>query len=387
MKLQVISLDKIKTNPSNPRIISKDKIKLVKSIKEFPQMLEIRPIVLDADMVVLGGNMRIKACKKAGIKEVPVVFADNLSEKQKKEFIIKDNTAFGEWDADALANWDYDLLGDWGLDIEFAHPSTRRHIDQDDVPLVDDTKIISKHGDIWQMGIHKLMCGDSTNPKDMDKLMGGERANMVWTDPPYNVKVNGAAGSIKNDDMSDGDFKSFLAATYSTLISHMCDGAVIYVSHSETECVNFIREFTRTGFKLSQKLIWNKQKATFGRQDYQWKHESIIFGWKLGKAHYFVNDFTQTTVFNFDKPNASELHPTMKPVGLVQQLIENSSKSGWLVLDTFAGSGSTLIACVNSNRRCKLMELDPKFVDVIIRRWQEYTGEKALNLTREVQVD
>jgi DNA modification methylase len=231
------------------------------------------------------------------------------------------------------------------------------------------------------------------------------------TDPPYNVAIKGKAGQIKNDDMADGDFKAFLASAYDRLIENMRDGAVIYVAHADTERLNFTREFTRAGFKLSQTLIWNKQSAVINHQDYNWKHESMLFGWKLGAAHHFSNDFTQrnlfeqddidfnkmkkselvtmlddmranfaSTVIEFDRPTISEMHPTMKPVGLVQKLIENSSKPDWLVLDTFAGSGSTLIACVNSNRRCNLMELDPKFVDVIVRRWQDYTGEKASNL-------
>lgn len=261
------------------------------------------------------------------------------------------------------------------------------------------------------------MC-DSTSIKDVKALMDGEQADMVWTDPPYNVAVTGVAGQIKNDDMADGEFKAFLAAVYDRLVDSMRDGAVIYVSRSDTERVNFTREFTRAGLKLSQNLIWNKHSATLSRQDYNWKHESILFGWKPDAAHYFSNDFTQTTVFDqddidfskmkkvelvnilndmranfsstvidFDRPTISELHPTMKPVGLVQKLIENSSKPDWLVLDLFGGAGSTLIACVNSRRCCNLMELDPKFVDVIVRRWQDYTGEKAINLSKEIEIE
>ncbi len=418
MNTQTISIDKIKPNPDNPRTISDEKLQqLVNSIQAFPEMLNIRPIVIDENMVALGGNMRIKACKLAGIREVSVVFADKLSDQQKKEFIIKDNASFGQWDMDLLAGWDQTLLTEWGLDLDFSASSANKP-NQDNVPLTDETNIISKLGDIWQLGRHRLMCGDSTSAKDMGLLMDKEQADIVWTDPPYNVAIEGKAGQIKNDDMADGDFKAFLASAYNQLIDNMRDGAVIYVSHSDTQRVNFTREFTRAGFKLSQNLIWNKQRATLSRQDYNWKHESMLFGWKLGAAHYFSNDFTQRTVFDqddmdfnkmkkselvallddmranfastvidFDSPNISELHPTMKPVGLVQKLIENSSKPDWLVLDAFGGAGSTLIACVNSNRRCNLMELDPKFVDVIVRRWQDYTGEKASNLTREIAID
>lgn len=416
MKTKMTKISDIKPNPNNPRTISEEKLKqLAESIKQFPQMLEIRPVVVDADMVALGGNMRIKACQLAGITKVPVVFADNLTNEQKQEFIIKDNVGFGEWDVDLLADWDKTLLTEWGLDIDFNDDGNNQP-DQDDVPAVDETNIITKLGDIWQLGEHRLMCGDSTNTQDVKKLMNKELANMVWTDPPYNVAIDGGAGKIKNDDMADAEFKEFLAKVYDRLFENMEDGAVIYVSHADFERVNFTREFTRAGFKFAQNLIWNKQSATLSRQDYNWKHEPILFGWKLGAAHYFANDFTQNTVFDaedvdfskmkkpelvkilddmranfsttvidFDRPTVSELHPTMKPIGLVQKLIENSSKPSWLVLDLFGGAGSTLIACVNSNRRCNLMELDPKFVDVIIRRWQEYTGKKAKNLTRKTK--
>ena len=419
MKTQTISIDKIKPNPDNPRTISNDKLQqLVGSIKQFPEMLSIRPIVIDENMVALGGNMRIKACKLAGIKEVPVVFVDNLSDEQKQEFIIKDNVGFGQWDIDLLAGWNQTLLVEWGLDLDFNEPGVNRP-NKDRVPLVNEIDVVSEVGDIWQLGKHRLMCGDSTSDKDVKALMNGELADIVWTDPPYNVAVTGVAGQIKNDDMADNEFKSFLASVYKMLANSMRDGAVIYVSHSDTERVNFTREFTRAGLKLSQNLIWNKHSATLSRQDYNWKHEPILFGWKPGAAHYFSNDFTQTTVFNddevdfnkmkkaklvdllndmranfsstvidFDRPTISELHPTMKPVGLVQKLIENSSKPDWLVLDLFGGAGSsTLIACVNSNRRCNLMELDPKFVDVIVHRWQDYTGGKAVNLIREIEIE
>lgn len=409
MKIQFLKINNIKLNPDNPRSISNEKLQqLIKSVKDFPEMLKLRPVIVDNDMMVLGGNMRVIACRQAGITKLPVIKADSLTKEQKHEFIIKDNVSYGEWDLDLLVNWDVNTLADWGLDLDLN--TNQRYTDQDYIP---ETQIgsISKLGDIFLLGQHRLMCGDSTNAKDVNKLMDNKLADMVWTDPPYNVAIKGKAGSIKNDDMSDDEFRKFLYSAYKRYYENIKDGGVIYVAHSDTERINFSKEFINAGFKLSQNLIWNKNSATFSRQDYNWKHESILYGWKPGAAHYYCDDYSQKTVINqkdidfnkikkselvellkqakqnfkstvidYDRPTISELHPTMKPVNLIQKLIENSSKENWIVLDLFSGSGSTLIACENSKRINYSMELDPKFVDVIIKRWQEYTEGKAINI-------
>ena len=411
MKSTLTKLSAIKRNPNNPRILKDEKLtKLVNSIKQFPQMLEIRPIVVNDDMVVLGGNMRLKACKEAGLTEVPVIKASDFTEEQQREFIIKDNVGFGEWDWSMLKDdWDVDELTDWGLECDASMEEGEDFeglTDEDEVPTVEET-YVSKAGDVWLLGSSRIMCGDSTDPDDVTKLMNGKKADMVFTDPPYNIAVEGIAGKIKNDDMSDEAFIEFMTESYKRYNENMKEGAVIYVAHSESERVTFTKTFKEVGFKYAQTLIWNKHSATLSRQDYNWKHEPIIFGWKKGKGHYFCEDFTKTTmiddlqnvdkmskeklvkiikemsegfkstVIDYDRPTKSELHPTMKPVGLVQGLVENSSKRDWLVLDLFGGAGSTLIASINCHRRCNLMELDPRFADVIVKRWQDYTGQEA----------
>lgn len=416
MKTQNIAISELIANENNPRTITDSKLKqLAQSIADFPEMLALRPIVVDENMVVLGGNMRLKACKVAGIQTLPVVFADDLTDEQKREFVIKDNVGFGEWDADILADWDQEALVDWGLDLDFKTKTIAR---ADRIPAVDEVNIVSAVGDVWHLGAHRLVCGDATSAKDVAKLMDENVADLIWTDPPYNVNIIGGAGKIQNDDMGDADFKKFLAGFYKNLFDNVKCGGVIYVAHGDSERVNFTSQFVAAGFKFAQNLIWNKNSATLSRQDYNWKHEAILFGWKLGAGHYFSKDFTQTTVFdepqhdfdkmkkselvgllktihaNFqttvvdcDRPTVSELHPTMKPVPLVQKFVENSSRASEIVLDLFGGAGSTLIACENSARKCYMLELDPKFVDVILRRWQGLTGQKAICKTRKINIE
>lgn len=279
-------------------------------------------------------------------------------------------------------------------------------IDEDEVPSIPEQPK-SQRGDVWLLGEHRLMCGDSTQADDLAKLMDGDKADLVWTDPPYNVAVDGKAGKIMNDDMSKSEFRKFLQAVYARYFENMREGAVIYVAHGESERAAFSDCLVEAGLKLSEVLIWVKQSGTLSRQDFNWKHEPILYGWKEGKGHHFCGDFTLTTVIDddldidkmkkdelvamlkqikeqmpttivrHDRPTKSDLHPTMKPVSLVQRMVEWSSMDGWIVLDLFGGSGSTLIACQKSNRKARLMELDPKFVDVIVKRWQDFTGKIA----------
>jgi DNA modification methylase len=402
MNIKNIELNKLRENPNNPRTISDSALKkLVKSVGDFPQMLELRPIVVDDKNVVLGGNMRLRACKKLGLVTVPVVKATDLTDDEKRQFIVKDNVGFGEWDLDILkTDWDVDLLSDWGLDIT----DTKNHKGLTDENLVpENVKSVVKKGEIWQLGEHRLMCGDATSWSDVDKLTGGKLVDMVWTDPPYNVNVVGKAGAIQNDNLDSNDFIKLLSLSYKNYFKALKKGGVIYVAHGESERVNFTKLFIDAGFKLSQTLIWNKHSATLCRTDYNFKHEPILYGWKTGAGHYFCGDYSKTSVIdeNIDiekltkkqlvdlvhkinqqptdvvdhkRPTVSDLHPTMKPVELVQGFIENSSTTGDVVLDLFGGAGSTLVACANSDRVARIMELDEKYCDVIIQRWQEYTG-------------
>jgi site-specific DNA-methyltransferase (adenine-specific) len=402
--IQNVPINTVKANPNNPRIIKDDKFaKLVKSINEFPQMLNLRPIVVNDDMVVLGGNMRLKACKEAGLKEIPVIKASELTEQQQKEFIVKDNVGYGEWDWDDLANnWDVDELQDWGLDIPgFVNEEIIAEVEEDDFDVPEggiETDIVS--GDLFEIGQHKLLCGSSTETDTWQRLFEKELCDMVMTDPPYNVNYEGGTGlKIMNDQMTNDSFYQFLYDFYTALGSYTKPGGAWYVWHADSEGANFRQAFKDSGLLLKQCLIWVKNALVMGRQDYHWKHEPCLYGWKEGAAHYFTDDRTKTTVIediadyrklskkelldlvkemtsdkqkttiiHCDKPSKNDVHPTMKPIKLLAPLIENSSKIGELVADGFLGSGSTMVAAHQLKRRCYGTELDPKYCQVIVDR-------------------
>lgn len=384
MKIEFVNIKQVKKNPVNPRIIKDDKFqKLVESIKAFPKMLEIRPIVVNNDMIVLGGNMRLKACTEAGLKEIPIIRADDLTDEQQKEFIIKDNVGFGDWDWVQLANeWDLSALDAWGLDVpEFTTEADAVEglTDPDDAPEVADDPV-SRQGDIWILGNHRLMCGDSTSIDDVEKLCGGSKIDMWLTDPPYNVAYEGKtkdALTIKNDSMDDSSFRQFLVDCYTSADANMREGAVFYIWHADSEGYNFRGACFEIGWKVRQCLIWKKQTMVLGRQDYHCQHEPCLYGWKDGSAHFWANDRKQTTILEFNKPSRNGEHPTMKPVDLFEYCLLNNTKVGDFVLDSFGESGTTMIACEKNNRKARLMELDPKYCDVIIKRWQNFTGKKA----------
>jgi DNA modification methylase len=370
-KIEVISIGKIKLNPNNPRLIKDDKFtKLVQSIKDFPEMLEIRPIVVNDDMVILGGNMRFKACKEAGLKEVPIIIASGLSEEKQREFLIKDNVSGGEWDWDMLANqWDELELDAWGLDIpDFAVKELEAEEDDFAVPEGGiETDIVL--GDLFEIGEHRLLCGDSTDSDSVAKLMNGNLADMCHTDPPYNINYEGGSKKrekIANDKLDD--FPQFLYDVYTTISTALKKGGAIYVWHAPTETHNFIQQFLNAGFLFKSYIVWNKNNSTFGRSDYHWKHEPCIYGWLDGASHHWHGDRKQTTVWDIDRPSRSEEHPTMKPIPLCSKPLENSSKQGDVILDVFLGSGSTMVASHQMNRKCYGMELDPKYCQVIVDR-------------------
>ena len=372
----MIKLSTIKSNPNNPRVCKDDKFaKLVNSIKEFPKMMELRPMVVNSDMVVLGGNMRLKALKEAGYKEVPdewVKSAESLTEEEQRRFIIADNVGFGEHDWDMLANeWDAVELEAWGLDIPSFETEEVLEAEEDDFDATPPEEPITVLGDLYEIGEHRLLCGDSTDSDQVAKLMDGEKYDLIVTDPPYNVAYEGKtkdALTIKNDKMKSSDFVQFLTDYFSTSLINTKKGGGIYVFFADMELRSFVDAFLDGGFKLSQQLIWLKQTMVMGRKDYHCKHEPILYGWYEGEAHNWYSDRKQTTILEFDRPQRNGEHPTMKPIKLIEYLINNSSKQGDLLGDGFLGSGSTMVASHQLKRKCYGMELDPRYADVIVRR-------------------
>jgi len=371
-----VNLSEIKSNPNNPRIIKDDKFhKLVESIKTFPRMLEIRPIVVNKDMIVLGGNMRLRACKEAGLKKVSVIFADDLTEEQQREFIIKDNVGFGEWDWAMLANeWNTDELTEWGLDIPDFDTKELPEATEDDYEIPDEIQTDIVLGDLFEIGEHRLLCGDSTQLNTFEKLFANQMADLVVTDPPYNVSYEGKTKdklTIKNDSMNGKEFYQFLYDFYTALGTYTKSGGVWYIWQPDKQAHKFIQAFQDAGYKYSGLLIWVKNTLVMSRGDYHAKHESCVYGWKEGAAHAWYSDRKQTTVLNFDRPTRNTEHPTMKPVPLISYQIKNSSKEGDIVADAFGGSGTTMIASHQLNRKCYLVEYDPKYCQVIIDRMKK----------------
>jgi DNA modification methylase len=382
MKIEKIDINKLKPAAYNPRQINTKQYKdLKQSIEKFGL---VDPIIINENgYVVIGGHQRLKICKELKHKEVGCVIL-NLNTEQERELNIRLNKNTGEFDFDLLANeFEIEELTDWG----FKHIDLGLNIDKitegntedDHIPEVKESRV--KLGDVWQLGKHRLMCGDSTKESDVNKLMNGEKADMVFTDPPYNVDYDGGSKKrekIKNDKLND--FSQFLNSCFSNMHKFMKDGSCIYITHSEVERLSFTENFKMVGFQLSSIIIWVKNNSTFSmNKDYKWKHEPIIYGWKKG-SHNFYGDNTQDTVWLYDRPSKSKLHPTTKPIELINKAIKNSSKTKDIVLDIFLGSGSTLIACEKTNRICYGMELDTKYCDVIIERWEQFTGQKAKKL-------
>jgi site-specific DNA-methyltransferase (adenine-specific) len=369
-----MKLNEIKPNPNNPRLIKDDKFKkLVNSLKEFPKMMELRPMVINKDNIVLGGNMRLKALKELGYKEVPdewVKRAQDLSEEEQRQFIIKDNVGFGEHDWEMLANeWDLEQLEDWGLDVPSFETDKVLEAEEDDFDTTPPETPITVLGDLYEIGEHRLLCGDSTDSDQVAKLMNGSKADMCHTDPPYNIDYEG--GSKKRDKIANDkldDFPKFLYDVYTTIATALKKGGAIYVWHASSETHNFIQQFLDAGFLFKSYIVWNKNNSTFGRSDYHWKHEPCIYGWLDGASHKWCGDRKQTTVWDIERPSRSDEHPTMKPIPLCSKPLENSSDIGDIVLDVFLGSGSTMVASHQLKRKCYGMELDPKYCDVIVKR-------------------
>lgn len=357
------------------------------SIKEFGFT---NPILVDGENGIIAGHGRLMAAQKLGMETVPCLRLGHLTDAQRRAYIIADNKLAlnAGWDEDALAveierlledGFDLDLTG-FGEDeiSDFLKDETEGLTDEDEVPEVAG-EVVSIAGDIWLLGDHRLMCGDSTSIDAVEKLMAGQKADMLHTDPPYGVDYEG----VPNDDLKDAQLEAFLTDALSAAFKVLNEGSNVYVWHADITAFEFISAFRSVGFKQARPptIQWVKPSLTMSQGDYHSKNEPCLYGWKEGSGRVRVKDRTQTTVWEIDRTKENKVHPTMKPVELCERAIENSSKTNSLVLDLFGGSGSTLIACEKTNRKCCMMELDSKYCDVIVKRWQEFTGKQATNET------
>lgn len=391
-----LSIDSLKPAVYNPRKKlkkgDKEYEKIKKSIVEFGY---VDPIIVNFDGTVIGGHQRLTVLSDLGYKEVQCVQVQIKDENKVKALNVALNKITGAWNEELLADLMVDLQdADFNLDLTgFEAPEIdqlfskvhNKEVKEDDFD-VDEELIkptISKQGDIWHLGKHRVICGDSTNPETYQLLLEDKKANLVVTDPPYNVNVEETAGKIKNDDMSDADFYQFLFNMFVNVEQSMEDDASIYVFHADTEGLNFRRAFKDAGFYLSGCCVWKKNALVLGRSPYQWQHEPVLYGWKQKGKHQWFSDRKQTTIWEYDRPKSSKEHPTMKPVQLMAYPIQNSSMRGTLVLDPFLGSGSTLIAADQTGRICYGIELDEKFVDVIVKRYMEARENTDVKLIRE----
>ena len=385
-EMKLVPIDRLVPYINNARTHSPEQInKLRSSLREFGF---INPVIIDRDYGVIAGHGRILAAKEEGITEVPCVFADYLKEAQKKAYIIADNRMAMDagWDEELLRveiealqaeAFDVSLTGFDPNEIDDLFKENLKdglHDDDFDIEAELKKPTFTKAGDVWTLGRHRLVCGDSTKKETYDILMDGKKANLVLTDPPYNVNYEGTAGKIKNDHMANDAFYQFLLDAFTNMEAVMADDASIYVFHADTEGLNFRRAFADAGFYLSGCCIWKKNSLVLGRSPYQWIHEPVLFGWKKSGKHAWYAGRKETTVWEYDKPKKNAGHPTMKPIALLAYPIMNSSMTNALVLDPFGGSGSTLIACEQSERTCYTVELDEKYCDVIIKRYIEQAG-------------
>lgn len=389
-EMQLVAVSKLIPYVNNARTHSAEQVmKLRSSLREFGF---INPVIIDREFNVIAGHGRILAAKEEGILEVPCVFVDYLTEAQKKAYILADNRMAMDagWDEEllrieieALQSEDFDI-GLTGFDESeiadlFGSDDTSGVKDDDyDLSAALEKAAFVKRGDIWTVGRHRLMCGDATSSEDVAALMDGKKANLIVTDPPYNVAFESSDGlSIKNDKMANAKFYEFLLSAFKNMAEYLEKGGSAYVFHADTEGLNFRKAFMDAGFHLSGCCIWVKNSLVLGRSDYQWQHEPVLYGFLQNGKHYWSKNAgrSQTTVWNFDKPKKNKNHPTSKPLDLLAYPIGNSSQENAIVIDTFGGSGSTLMTCEQTNRVCHTMELDEKYASVILRRYVEDTGD------------
>lgn len=389
-EMKMVETSKLIPYVNNARTHSQEQVnKLRGSLREFGF---INPVIIDSDFNVIAGHGRLMAAKEEGIEEVPCVLVDYLTEAQKKAYILADNRYAQDagWDEEllrleieSLEGMDFDVSLTGFNEDEIADlfaDSEGTGAEDDDFDLSDalEKAAFVERGDVWQVGRHRLMCGDATSPEDVATLMDGKKANLIITDPPYNVAFESSDGlSIKNDKMENDKFYEFLLAAFKNMAEHLEKGGSAYVFHADTEGLNFRKAFIDAGFHLSGCCIWVKNSLVLGRSDYQWQHEPVLYGFLQNGKHYWSKNAgrSQTTIWNFDKPKKNKNHPTSKPLDLLAYPIGNSSQENAIVIDTFGGSGSTLMTCEQTNRICHTMELDEKYASVILRRYVEDTDD------------
>lgn len=398
MEIKELPLKELKPAAYNPRK------KLKKGDKEYEKIKQsllkfgyVDPIIVNEDLTVIGGHQRLTVLKDLDYETAKCVIVD-LPKEDEKALNIALNKITGQWDEALLADLLLDLQeSDFNLDLTGFEPPEiddilsnvhDKELSEDEFDVEEELKkpTLSRHGDIWQLGKHRVICGDSTKAETYKQLLDDRKANLVVTDPPYNVDVEETAGKILNDNMSDGDFYQFLLSMFTQVENHMEDDASIYVFHADTEGLNFRKAFKDAGFYLSGCCIWKKNSLVLGRSPYQWQHEPCLYGWKKKGKHQWFSDRKQTTIWEYDRPKSSKDHPTMKPIQLMAYPIQNSSMRGTIVLDPFLGSGSTLIAADQTGRICYGIELDEKFVDVIVKRYIEVTGDTEVTVQRNNEV-
>ena len=385
--MQLVALDKLVPYANNARTHSPEQIgKLRSSLREFGF---INPVIIDRDFGIIAGHGRVLAAREEGITEVPCVFVDHLTEAQKKAYIIADNRMALDagWDEELLRveiealqaeAFDISLKGFGDDEIADLFGNEKDEVEDDDYDLSAalEKAAFVQRGDRWFVGKHRLYCGDATNPDDVAALMDGNRANLVLTDPPYGVSFKSASGlTIQNDSMKNEEFYNFLRKAFDNMVAHLENGGSAYVFHADTEGLTFRQAFVDAGFHLAGVCIWAKNSLVLGRSDYQWQHEPVLYGFLKNGKHRWYSDRKQTTIWNFDKPKRNANHPTSKPLDLLSYPLGNSSQENAIVIDTFGGSGSTLMACEKTNRICYTMELDEKYASVILRRYVEDTGD------------
>lgn len=384
-EMQLVSISQLVPYVNNARTHSDAQVKKLRaSLREFGF---INPVIIDSEYNVIAGHGRILAAKEEGIEKVPCVFVDYLTPAQKKAYILADNRMAMDagWDEELLRveiealqaeSFDVGLTGFDEKDIAELFAGEEDDAQDDDFDVDEELQKppVTKSGDVWLLGNHRLICGDSTKAETYEVLMDGRKANLVVTDPPYNVNYEGSAGKIQNDSMNEEAFEKFLFDAYTQMNAAMAEDASIYVFHSDSHGLAFRKAFEEAGFYLSGCCIWKKQSLVLGRSPYQWQHEPCLYGWKKKGKHQWYSDRKQTTIWEFDKPKKNGDHPTMKPIPLIAYPIRNSSMSNCIVLDPFGGSGSTLIACEQLGRICHTIELDEKYCDVIVKRYIEQVG-------------
>ncbi|NLV87315.1 MAG: site-specific DNA-methyltransferase [Clostridiales bacterium] len=385
-RFEKVDIDKLVPYARNARTHSKEQIlQLRASLREFGF---INPIIVDKDLNIIAGHGRILAAKEEGVTEVPCVFVEHLTEAQKRAYIIADNRLAlnAGWDAELLsielselqgADFDLSLLGfdDGELNKLLGDIEDIEDDDFDLTKALEEASFVEQ-GDIWTVGKHRMVCGDATDANTVKQLMDGKKANLILTDPPYAVSFKSASGlTIMNDSMKTEEFYNFLLSSFRNMADNLEPGGSAYVFHADTEGLNFRKAFIDAGFHLSGVCIWAKNTFVMGRSPYHWQHEPVLFGWLKAGKHKWYAGRSESTIWNFDKPKRNENHPTSKPVELLAYPINNSTQANGIVLDTFGGSGSTLIACEQADRICYMMELDEKYASVILRRYVEFKGE------------